>query len=208
MPKKTKPEYNGVTYDSQEECEFVMWLDEAKQAGLIIGYLYHPKTFNLADAVKIEAETGTHRLSNVEYTPDFIVYLKDHKRFNELFKHGLKIYNGVNQGPLAHVDNVQVWVDVKGIPGFKKGQSANSSLATYPIKAAWVYQKYGIFINKVIARDMTVKDKETKIVKVTKRGFFSKTFVPEKCAWMKARKVRTRTKAFASCKLLSEVYNK
>jgi len=199
MAKKQKPVYKGVEYDSTEEVEFVYWLEEAKAAGYIHDFTYHPKTFTLAESVRIDSPIfGMHKINDVEYTPDFAVFATPEQvdRLNLKFNHGLYFHR-------LHPTCFTAHIDIKG--NFVRGSAPNASAATYSIKAAWMFDKHKLYINKVIARDMAVKNKTTGARKVTKPGFFSKTWCPEAAAWMKARKERTRIAAFAGCKLIGEV---
>lgn len=186
QPNKKLHIYRGIYFDSQEEIEFHMWLEEASTAGFVRFFNYKPEPFLLTDAQTVMiGDKKKHLIRKLIYTPDYYVVFSE--QFSTTFEHGLFLAEH-GQG---------TYIDVKGVPNVRQG--ANTSMVTFPIKQAWVYQKYGVYVNKVIARDMKLKGK------VTKQGFFSKTFVPEQCAWMKARKTPTRMAAFANCRLLREI---
>lgn len=173
MAKKNyKYQYNGINLRSKEEVEFLQWLIEAKNNDYVIEYKYEPKTFILAPA---KWHGKTHLLHKQAYTPDFFISFTD--KFNQ-FSHGL------------HLQNNSCYVDVKGT--YTKG-FANSSAYTFPILQKWLYDKYNIFVNKIVVRDNN-----------TKKGFFSKTFVPEILAYNK-RNPLLRNKSFLNCKLLKEI---
>ena len=95
-----------------------------------------------------------------KYTPDFVFYKLDPL---DQFNHGL-----------IDCKKKIVFVDVKG--SFFGGRNNNSSI-TFPISQKWVYDKYEIYINKV------VPDK-----------FFKKTFVPKSVAYGKRGQLLKRWK--------------
>lgn len=180
-----KIEYKGIIYDSQEEIEFVQWLEEAKAAGYVISWTYQPETFVLAEK--------NDYLTKQIYTPDFVVVFS--KKIDGL-DHGF-IYHR----PLAHAHKC-AYFDIKGI--FGRGQN-NSSAYTFPVAQRWMYDKLGIYVNKIVARDMKVKIKGTKDqYKVTKSGFFSKTWVPKAAAYQ-PKHPWIRNSAFKNCKLIEEI---
>lgn len=203
---KQKPVYNKIEFDSIEEIEFYQWCEEAQSAGLILTFEYHPESFLLSDTKslllpkELKTKIGYHKkplCRSVSYEPDFLIGFGDSDcKLSELFikKFGfvIIIYTSPNGEKIAYID-------VKGLPAFRRGQMPNNSSATFSIKQAWVYEKYGIYINKIIARDMKSNGE------ITKAGFFAKTWVPERIAFCKNRKTLTRTKAFENCKLLKEI---
>jgi len=170
--------YKDKAYRSKEETEFAMWLEEAEKIGVVLSHQYEPKTFDLAP---VKYNGNKFLLRKQIYTPDWLV--KFDEKFN-LFVHGLILK-----------DNV-AWIDIKGIYG--RGMM-NSSAYTFPVLQKWLFDKYDVFVNKVVARDLTIKDK------ITRAGFFRKTWVPEPCIYMKNRTVLTRAKAFQECKTLKEI---
>lgn len=181
-------EYKGIKFQSKEELEFFHWLLEAREAGFVSEFEYEPTTFTLAESKYAGERFLLHKQL---YTPDF--QIKFTEKFNLTFNN-----------PLYLVDN-ESFVDVKGV--YAHGNSMNSSAYTFPVLQKWLYDKLNIYVNKIIVRDMTVKDNIRGGRKVTKVGFFSKTWVPKEVAFMKNRKEQTRVKSFEHCKLLNEVSN-
>lgn len=171
----TKPRYNGIEFDSNEEVEFYQWLEEAKEAKLISDFKFHPKTFTLAPAavfhVRQQLPTKTkivsrHLLQDCCYTPDFMftatpdLQRVDHRLFSP--------------------DNTEYWIDVKG------KFSIHNDEAKFSVIKKWMYQRYEIFINKVIPVE-----------------FFEKTFVPRQATRTKQTgKLRS---CYVHCRKVYEV---
>lgn len=188
-----KREYNGIEYDSKEEVEFVQWLEEAQTAGFVVDWHYQPETFVLSER-KAYAPHGSSKflLHPQKYTPDFFV--KFEKKFNDAFP-DVVVYD--QSDFMMRVDKWGAYFDIKGL--FGRGMN-NSSAYTFPVLQKWLYDKHHIFVNKVVARDMKCKEK------VTKQGFFSKTWVPKAAAYDR-RRVHVRNKTFENCKLIEEICN-
>jgi len=90
-------------------------------------------------------------------------------------------------------------MDVKGtFAGGAKRMIPNNSAVRFPLDQKWTYQKYGIYVNALQPSSTKVKGR------VTKKGFFAKTFVPADLAFAKNRKVLTRRKQFDDCRMLRE----
>lgn len=177
--KKTH-NYNGIDYDSQEEIDFAMWIAEAAQAGYIEKVEYHPEPFLITDkkTIPVEVQLKTksktidkHLLAAHTYQADFKIIFSPH--FSEKFEHGLLSLKTPNE----------YWIDVKGV------FNQNDAHRRFSVDQKLVYDKYGIFINKVVPQT-----------------FFKFTWVPISCAFMKNRTVLTRRKPYADCKLFQEIF--
>ena len=141
-------------FDSTEEWQFYNWLLEAEQYKLVSDIEYHSDTYVLSEKIEypevIELKTKTKvvyktLLGGCEYTPDF--QFKVHNRFiQSLLK---KMHTVVYDKTI---------VDTKGA----FGSSKNTSHATFPIKAKWLFQTQGLYVQKVVPEKL-----------------FRKTFVPE-----------------------------
>jgi len=175
---------DGIKFDSNEELEFYMWCVEAKEAGIISNFAYHPEPFLLSEKNEF--------VKKQTYAPDFILYAAG---LHSILINAEIVFFRSKQNPYFLYE---AFVEIKGTTGFRA--TPKSGDISFPIKQAWLYQKAGIFINKVITRH--IFNSKGKIIHP---GFFSKTWVPKEVAWMKARKEPTRIKAFADCKLLAEV---
>lgn len=171
--------YNGIIYDSQEEVDFAQWIEEAAKAGYIEQVEYHPAPFLITDKktipVEIQLKTKTktvnkHLLAAHAYQADFRIVFSD--LFLKKYDHGLLTAKALNE----------FWIDVKGT------FNQNDAHRRFSIDQKLVYDKYGIFINKVIPA-----------------YFFKHTWVPLACAFMKNRIELTRKKNYADCKLFYEI---
>ena len=130
MSKKSKV-YKGITYDSQEEIEFSIFLDEAIQYKLIKKYIYQPPSYELSPKMSYKDIRGkTKTLRAHKYTADFLIYP------NELF-------NELNHSLVPNKDGTYL-IDIKGL--FNK----NGGDRILPIHQKWLYSKYNIFVNKVV----------------------------------------------------------
>jgi len=165
-------------YDSQEEKWFSEWLNEAKSGGMVDRYIYHPSELILSETqkqkvvteyyTKVRKEKRTRTsyktiLRDCKYTPDFIVYFTE--SFRDLFPKVL-IEFGENDVP----ENVSCYIDVKGSFAGRN----NSSAITFPIKQKWVYDKYGIYVNKVVPERFFKRTWVPRNVRLTSRGKLSK----------------------------------
>lgn len=172
---KNKPTYNGIAFDSGEELEFYHWCEEAKAHHYISYFDYHPKPFVLSEKVTIQREKQLRTKTKIvdefvfhshEYTPDFV--LNTSEIFEDL-SHGLKI----KTGPFYYID-------IKG------GFSIYNNEREFAINQKWVYQKYYVYINKVIPK-----------------LFFAKTWVPRMVCYNK--RTGARKDKFAGCKLVEQM---
>ena len=83
--KRSKIIYNGLELDSTEELQFVYWLDEAKDAGLISTYVYQPCIYKLFENV-IGKNVNNKEIIIIKehiYTPDFSILFT--KKFYDLY---------------------------------------------------------------------------------------------------------------------------
>lgn len=139
--KKQKPAYNGITFDSTEEIEFYQWCEEAKNAGLILDFVYQPEKYILSNK-RVEL-TGELILNPHVYTADFQIY-RSSGVFDSVLK---KSFIG---------SSVQFFmIDIKGFA------SLYDDGRTFKINQKWMYDKYGVYVNKVIPEE-----------------FFNETWVP------------------------------
>lgn len=151
-------------FDSTEEWEFWNWLLEAEKHELVSDIEYHSKTFILSE--KIEYPKVIHLktkdkiiyptlLNGCTYTPDF----------------QFKIHSDVIREHIKKLHTVvydKVIVDTKG----SFGSSKNTAHATFPIKAKWMFQKHGLYIEKVVPGKL-----------------FKKTWVPEAARYTEKKKI-------------------
>ncbi len=141
--------------------------------GLVSDIVYQPSSFMLSprQSTKVikQLKTKTKEIDRFLLHPH--VYTADFKFVGspdfDKIDHEMLSYDGY------------YYVDVKGsfAGGFR-----NSSAITFPINRKWVYEKYGIFVNKVIPEKL-----------------FKKTFIPRDLAY---GKMGNLLKKWANCKIL------
>lgn len=155
-------------FDSDEELHFSWYLDELKRHKAIIGYEYHPKPFSLSEKVthkflktgkRISRETEAFLMHPHKYQADFMIYWQAEWE-GRLFMclDGLLSLNYpfiTNMGRLGIPYSV---IDVKGMFAGRK----NNSAVTFPLDQKWVYQRYKIYVQKIIPKEL-----------------FKETFTPE-----------------------------
>lgn len=162
--------YKNITYDSQEEIDFVIFLEEAKKYKLIKKYIYQPPSYELSPkAVYYDINGKKKTLRAHNYTADFLIY--PNSLFNEL-----------NHGLIPNKDKTFL-IDVKGT--FNK----NGGDRILPIHQKWMFDKYKLFVNKVIpelffkqaniAPEALRWNKNIKKEKVLKKAFKSLDSFPD-----------------------------
>lgn len=161
--KKSIIVYNGLELDSKEENEFIYWLDEAKEYGLIADYKYQPQEYSLSNKEVIFRKVlkgkkiieKEYTLLNPHiYTPDFSIMFT--KMFYDLYEkyEWNKIFKYTNLGePLV--------IDIKG------GFSRNGGDRTFSINQKWVYHLYKIYIQKIVPQDLFKKTWCPELAKLT-----------------------------------------
>lgn len=146
MKKKKIHSYNGITFDSAEEIDFYKWCQLALQYQLIVDMEYQPEGFLLSEKKTYKTikqlktktkEIEKHLLHPHEYTADFKLTIND------------------NIFPL-YSNTSEFYIDVKGT--FQQ----NDGNRSFSINQKWIYDRYAVYINKVIPEK-----------------FFKLTFVPD-----------------------------
>lgn len=135
MKQRNMPEYNDIKFDSQEELDFVYFLED-----LGVPYVYQPPPLILAEPVK---ETITVKLKTKEkkkeitllqgcsYTADFVIKNSDIDK---------QLADKLN---LKESSDSNYWIDIKA------NYIANNDDVKFSVIRKWVYQKHNIYINKV-----------------------------------------------------------
>jgi hypothetical protein len=151
---KQKPVYKGVEFDSREEIEFYMWLEEAFEHELITGSEYQPKSYCLSKKqTRMELKqlktkkkrVEKHLLHPHKYTADFRFGLTRKGKeialpfiYNEVIEED---YDELGKIYFRHYNAV---VDIKGSFNQHGGDRE------FSINQKWVFDKYGVYINKVV----------------------------------------------------------
>ena len=203
--------YNGQMFDSKEEIYFSWYVDELVGERFVKKAIYQPKGFVLSLPKKYQHELVMKTKSKVvdkslirghSYTPDWLL-IWDRYKVAE-YARGLKVaFLGDSEGQedkFTRISEADKWlpfwfcqyrmfdgkyffysyVDVKG------RASKHNSHRYFEISRKWVYEKYGVFVNKVVPPKL-----------------FNVTFCPERFrATDQGNTVRIRT---SKLKGLSEV---
>ena len=151
-------------YDSPEELYVSWYLDELGEAEYLWSYDFQPVSFNLSLDVRYEwqqiMKTKTKSMSSAllqkhVYTPDFKVHWAD--KSIGLFIKSIKFVT-INKSAPFWINNSgeSIW-EVK--PSFDR----NNMTRLFTINQKWVYDKYGIYVQKIIPWKL-----------------FAETFTPEK----------------------------
>lgn len=140
---KAKPEKYDIVFDSIDEIFFYEYCLEAKKAGLIEGFFYHPDPIEVFPAYVEDKKTILHSCT---YTPDFII-TGVHDKLKPYFR---KSFDGL------------IRIDIKGSYTALHGDLKAFMILT---KALWYLKK--IFINKIIMKDLCSKTFVPESIKYT-----------------------------------------
>lgn len=146
--------YNGKAFDSKGEVYFYWYLSELFDNGFIFRFAAQPQTFELARRQEYSwtkmLKTKTKPMVSTilqghSYTPDFLI-LWTKKSRNIFYNTSDDVYNLRRNIFLAkkYTFGQEVsYIEVK--PEFGK----HGSFRWFTISQKWVYQKYGIYIQKI-----------------------------------------------------------
>lgn len=170
-----------IDIDSIEEWAFYNWVLELYDLGVVKSYQYQPESFNLVEAKAYVPFYNNPKnkerslLRSHEYTADF--KLAFDKSYGEL----LSGYFKIDSGMISPEDEIIVWVDVKGT--FQR----NGGDRAFSINQKLVYDKFGIYVQKTVPRDL-----------------FSVLGVPRRC--LRGPGGRP-SKIYISCNLVDSVFS-
>lgn len=142
-------------FDSGEEWQVFNWLQEAVAYGLVRDVVYQPKPFELAPRASVEVlkqmKTKTKKVDEFlfhphKYTPDF--------SFSCAYGYFSCAFRAIRVG----LYQPNVIIDVKG--GFNRFGDPKQ----FSINQKWVWDKFGIYVEKVVPEKL-----------------FKKTWVPSVC---------------------------
>lgn len=180
--KASKYKYDGISFDSQEEIDFYLFLKDALKHKLIKSYEYQPKAFELIPKVVEKIKIPYKRKGGYKivektilqphiYTADWLFFITP--KFNKLFpRHKLKVGKGGS-----------VYVDIKGSHNKYGGDRV------FPINQKLLYMTHGIYVNKVVPIEF----------------FKSIRCAPDELRWMKKRKIKTLRKHYRGISSFEEI---
>lgn len=140
-----------VEFKSNHEKYFSWWLDELMEVGIIDNYDYEPTSYELSDKVVYQVLDNKGKQKNKTlleehcYTPDFIINWNNNK------------LNVANKIGILYDNKCESVIEIK--PPF----NMNNMTRLFIINQKWVYEKYKIYVQKVVVDDI-----------------FSKTFIPKR----------------------------
>ena len=180
-----KIKYDNIELDSQEEVEFYCWCKELESEHMIESFIYHPEPFVLSERKTIVNTINgrmkeSFLLGKHEYTPDFVLTIRADDKDYFYTKAELELEHPFCV--LKDKDYYIAWIDIKG--SFNKYGGDRG----FSINQKWVYDKFGIYVNKVLTNDKKTKGK------ITTKSIFRKTFVPKAIARGKRGDVLSRFK--------------
>ena len=141
---KAKPSCDGIEFDSKEELDFYLFCKEGVEAGFIKYFYYHEDVFELSPAltetIQKQLKTKVKEVSHTifrphTYKPDFMIRV-------------LPEFNALPHGLRGGASKLIYFIDVK--PAFER---EHSKAEVFKVNQKWVYDKYKVFINKVIPQE-------------------------------------------------------
>jgi hypothetical protein len=143
-----------MQYDSSEELYFSWYLEELRENRVITDWHYHPKPFILSDRIvhvydKI-LKTKTVSKDSViindhQYQADFLIHWNP-EWIGKIF---LNLNQKCNVKDAIFVAQGKTNFSVIDVKGTFIGPH-NTSAITFPLNMKWVYQKYHIYVQKII----------------------------------------------------------
>lgn len=176
-------------YKSSEEIYMAWWLEDAVKHGIVLRWQYEPKGWVLCEqgdilVTKFKSNkaktpyTDTKILIEEQtYTCDFrIVWNPEYegvffKRYDRIIKDQSPYFYALEESDDIHDLMYVTYIDIK--PGF--AQASQQSFVRFPVKQAWVYDKYGVYVQKIV----TLQSVKYKLGRKYS-GLFVSTFVPER----------------------------
>lgn len=125
-----------LSVDSEEERDFVRWLNEAKELSIINDFQYQPPSFELFDSVRYVNVDGKDKslFKSHVYSTDFLVTFDGNKQ-HELAKELNVSYDQLSS-------ECSVYIDTKG--------TFNRNARSFSTDRKWVWQKFKIFIYELV----------------------------------------------------------
>lgn len=141
-------------YDSQEELYFSWALKELTDKGVILEWFYHPKPFVLSERIVhvFEKQLKTKSIIKDSVILNDHIYQADfHIRWNKEWsgKVYMSLIDKYYHKASVFVANGEKHFSVIDVKGSFAGPH-NTSAVTFPLNQKWVYQKYGIYVQKII----------------------------------------------------------
>ena len=171
-------------FDSTEEWHFYHWTIEAGEIGIITVANYHPWKTQLGNSINMRVPRPTkrkpqgtrkiHLLRAIQYEPDWIIGIDpaNNKFIDYNIIPVMKTSSGTRPYQIDKNGGVLV-IDIKG--SFTLHQSQK-----FPVIQKWMFEKYGVYVNKI-----------------EPKKFFKKFWVPKLSAF--TEKTGVRAAAYKDC---------
>jgi len=180
-----------MAYESKEELWFSWYLNELTSAGFIDRCHYHPKPFELSEKVMYQyikqLKTKVKHINRTllkphTYQADFVI-IWNPKAYDIFFTESIGVdpmkypFYATPRYSLGQFRSV---VDIKGT--FNR----NESWTKFSVSQKWVWQKYRLYVQKIVLPDI-----------------FKKTFTPDRFRYTDAKKQK-RTINYKPIRTLDE----
>jgi len=195
-------------YDSPEEAYTSWYLDELVDKGYVIKYKHQPESYTLFAKrtyqyskqlkTKVKIMDSTLLQEHV-YTPDFEVIWRKYLSNKNPF---IKDIENVKLDKIAPLWSAEVWSErsdafctVKSVWEVKPLFDRNNMTRLFTINQKWMYDKYGIYVQKIIPQKLFRDTFTPKKYLLTDRGKQKRklTFVPRTLSeYMKLRENDTK----------------
>lgn len=145
---------------SQEEGDFMKWLQEAKELGMVLSFEHQPAPFILSEEVRLKGMAGTKTIWPHTYTPDFLVHF--HPEAPKLLKSNRVVLQGN-----------MVFIDTKGTFAnpYTGGERA------FTINRKWVWKEYKVWVEKVVPKQWFQKTFVPEACRYTLKGEVRKPYL-------------------------------
>lgn len=136
-----------IQLDSLEEWQVYNWVLELYNLGVILEYEYQPEEFQLSPKYQFVPAFNNPKnkekslLQSHEYTADFKLVFD--VKFGEVLSAYFKISKNMVSGK-----KIIIYIDIKGT------FQPNGGARTFSINQKLVFEKYGIYVQKVVPKDM------------------------------------------------------
>ena len=173
-------------FDSKEELYFKWFVEELLAFDVISDYKYHPKPFVLSTGF----EYDVYAKSKPTKKPRTLSLLQNHEYTSDFVLNWTPKLKGILWEPISsvHHDSMKNFpfianynkaldmhysvIDVKG--SFIGPH--NTTAITFPLNQKWVWEKYNIYVNKIVTHPRITKAGAS----IPSNALFLKTFVPDR----------------------------
>ena len=165
----------NIEFDSKEEEYFYLWIMELVARGIITGHQYQPKPFMLSDQVDMTIhkrlktkikEQKQKLLAPHQYQADFLLWWNIKAKDRIFIDHEDIINGSIKNYPFVanYSDKKRMYFSVVDVKG---NFNQNDAWRRFSIDQKWVFQKTGIFVQKIIPVPTNAGSPATALFKTT-----------------------------------------